>query len=44
VLDETARLYRKHGVKIADGRSLFSTIVQMPIFHWPVRGYRARAG
>ena len=32
VLEETARLYREHGVKLADGRSLFSAIVQLPIF------------
>jgi YidC/Oxa1 family membrane protein insertase len=32
VLEETARLYRKHGVRLADGRSLFGTIVQLPIF------------
>src|SRR4030042_3788223 len=32
VLEETARLYRKHGVRLAGGRSLFSTIVQVPIF------------
>jgi YidC/Oxa1 family membrane protein insertase len=31
-LEETARLYRKHGVKLADERSLFSAIVQLPIF------------
>ena len=32
VLEETARLYRKHGVQLADGRSLLSSIVQLPIF------------
>ena len=32
VLEETARLYRKHGVRLADGRSLLGTIVQLPIF------------
>jgi len=32
VLEETARLYREHGVRLADGRSLFSAFVQLPIF------------
>lgn len=32
VLEETALLYRRRGVKLADGRSLFGTIVQLPIF------------
>ena len=32
VLEETARLYRRHGVKLADGRSLFGAIAQLPIF------------
>jgi len=32
LFEETKRLHQKHGVKVADGRSLFSLIVQMPIF------------
>ena len=32
LLEETTRLYQKHGVKLADGRSLFSMILQLPIF------------
>jgi YidC/Oxa1 family membrane protein insertase len=32
VLEETARLYRKHGVQVADGRGLLGTMVQLPIF------------
>ena len=32
VLEETARLYRSNGVQPADGRSLLSTAVQLPIF------------
>jgi YidC/Oxa1 family membrane protein insertase len=32
LLEETARLYQTHGVKLADGRSLAGAIVQMPIF------------
>jgi YidC/Oxa1 family membrane protein insertase len=32
VLEETARLYRENGVQLADGRSLLSTAVQLPIF------------
>jgi YidC/Oxa1 family membrane protein insertase len=32
VLEETARLYRTHGVHLADGRSLLGTAVQLPIF------------
>jgi YidC/Oxa1 family membrane protein insertase len=32
LFEETTRLYQKHGVKLADGRSLFSMILQLPIF------------
>jgi YidC/Oxa1 family membrane protein insertase len=32
LIEETARLYEKHGVKLADGRSLLGAIVQLPIF------------
>jgi YidC/Oxa1 family membrane protein insertase len=32
LLKETAKLYQKHGVKLADGRSLVGTLVQLPIF------------
>jgi YidC/Oxa1 family membrane protein insertase len=32
LLEETARLSQKHGIKLADGRSLFSMILQLPIF------------
>jgi len=28
LLDETARLYQKHGVKVADGGSLVGTLAQ----------------
>lgn len=31
LLEETTRVYQKHGVKIVDGRSLASTILQAPI-------------
>jgi YidC/Oxa1 family membrane protein insertase len=30
--EETAKVYQKHGVKLADGRSLAGTLVQLPIF------------
>lgn len=32
VLEETARLYREHGVQVADGRTLLGTVAQLPIF------------
>jgi YidC/Oxa1 family membrane protein insertase len=32
VAEETALLYRKHGVKLADGRSMLSMVLQLPIF------------
>jgi YidC/Oxa1 family membrane protein insertase len=32
LLEETAKLYQKHGVNVADGRSLVGTLVQLPIF------------
>jgi YidC/Oxa1 family membrane protein insertase len=32
VLQETAKLYRKHGVRLADGRGLVGALVQIPIF------------
>ena len=32
VLEETARLYRENGVPLADGRSLLSSVVQLPVF------------
>lgn len=32
MLEETARLYRENGIRLADGRSLVGGIVQMPIF------------
>jgi YidC/Oxa1 family membrane protein insertase len=32
LLEETAKLYQKHGVKLADGRSLAGNLVQLPIF------------
>jgi YidC/Oxa1 family membrane protein insertase len=32
LLEETARLYEKHGVKLADGRSVFGAVAQLPIF------------
>ena len=32
LLEETARLYRENGVKVADGRSLAGMLIQAPIF------------
>ena len=32
LLEETGRLYQTHGVNLADGRGLFSMILQMPVF------------
>jgi YidC/Oxa1 family membrane protein insertase len=32
LLEKTAKLYQKHGVKLADGRSVVGTLVQLPIF------------
>jgi YidC/Oxa1 family membrane protein insertase len=32
LLEETAKLYQRHGVKLADGRSLVGALVQLPIF------------
>lgn len=32
MLEETATLYRQNGVRLADSRSLFGVIVQVPIF------------
>lgn len=32
LFEETARLHQEHGVQVADGRSVFGMIVQMPIF------------
>ena len=32
LFEETARLHQKHGVRVADGHSVFGMIVQMPIF------------
>ncbi len=32
ILEETARLYRRRGVTLADGRSLVASLLQFPIF------------
>jgi YidC/Oxa1 family membrane protein insertase len=32
LLEETAKLYEKHGVSVFDGRSLLATLLQLPVF------------
>jgi YidC/Oxa1 family membrane protein insertase len=32
LLEETGKLYREHGVSVADGRSLLGSLAQLPVF------------
>ena len=32
VWEETASLHRQHGIKVVDGKSIFSSLVQIPLF------------